>query len=258
MNRRQRQMCIRDRLKAEEEKKKAVQKEEELKTEAPAAEEKPAAAPAPSPAPAPVNKAPQQPASANVYRPAGGVGAQKSGAPRPPVNGQRNTYIPSRQQGAGAPRTPGARPPFNAQRPQGAGSFQRPPRPMGGLRTPAAPPPPPPTQRRDAPKKFEKTYVERRPVNKRALIRQQGADVNDFDEDKSGYRKARFGKKNQKKESQTIKIEHAVVTSKEIPIKELSEKLGISAVEITKRLFKEGVMKTVNESIDYDLSLIHI
>ncbi len=239
-------------LKAEEEKKKAVQKEEELKTEAPAAEEKPAAAPAPSPAPAPVNKAPQQPASANVYRPAGGVGAQKSGAPRPPVNGQRNTYIPSRQQGAGAPRTPGARPPFNAQRPQGAGSFQRPPRPMGGLRTPAAPPPPPPTQRRDAPKKFEKTYVERRPVNKRALIRQQGADVNDFDEDKSGYRKARFGKKNQKKESQTIKIEHAVVTSKEIPIKELSEKLGISAVEITKRLFKEGVMKTVNESIDYD------
>ncbi len=239
-------------LKAEEEKKKAVQKEEELKTEAPAAEEKPAAAPAPSPAPAPVNKAPQQPASANVYRPAGGVGAQKSGAPRPPVNGQRNTYIPSRQQGAGAPRTPGARPPFNAQRPQGAGSFQRPPRPMGGLRTPAAPPPPPPTQRRDAPKKFEKTYVERRPVNKRALIRQQGADVNDFDEDKSGYRKARFGKKNQKKESQTIKIEHAVVTSREIPIKELSEKLGISAVEITKRLFKEGVMKTVNESIDYD------
>ena len=32
----------------------------------------------------------------------------------------------------------------------------------------------------------------------------------------------------------------------------LSEKLGISAVEITKRLFKEGIMKTVNESVDYD------
>ena len=51
---------------------------------------------------------------------------------------------------------------------------------------------------------------------------------------------------------QTVKIDHAVVTSKEIPIKVLSEKLGISAVEITKRLFREGVMKTVNESIDYD------
>ncbi|MGN1078495.1 MAG: translation initiation factor IF-2, partial [Candidatus Gallimonas sp.] len=32
----------------------------------------------------------------------------------------------------------------------------------------------------------------------------------------------------------------------------LSEKLGISAVEITKRLFREGIMKTVNESVDYD------
>lgn len=76
--------------------------------------------------------------------------------------------------------------------------------------------------------------------------------MGDFDEDKSGYRKARFAKKNVKKEVQTVKIDHAVVTSKEIPIKTLSEKLGISAVEITKRLFREGIMKTVNESVDYD------
>ncbi|MDE7158549.1 MAG: translation initiation factor IF-2 N-terminal domain-containing protein, partial [Clostridiales bacterium] len=124
---------------------------------------------------------------------------------------------------------------------------------MGGR--PAAPAmPAPSTQRRDfsAPKKYEKSYVERRPVNKRALQRQQGADIDDFDEDKSGYRKARFGKKNARKETQTVKIDHGVVTSKDIPIKTLSEKLGISAVEITKRLFKEGIMKTVNESIDYD------
>ena len=32
----------------------------------------------------------------------------------------------------------------------------------------------------------------------------------------------------------------------------LSEKLGITAVEITKRLFKEGIMKTINDSLDYD------
>ena len=182
-----------------------------------------------------------------VYRP-DGANAQRT--PRTPTTGgQRNTYIPS---GPNSTRPQGARQTFTPQRPQGAGSFQRPPRPMGGMRPPVAPPPPPPTQRREAPKKFEKTYVERRPVNKRALQRQQGAEVSDFDDEKSGYRKARFGKKNAKKETQTIKIEHAVVTSKEIPIKELSEKLGISAVEITKRLFKEGVMKTVNESIDYD------
>ncbi len=115
-----------------------------------------------------------------------------------------------------------------------------------------APVTPAPVQRREPAKKYDKTYVERRPVNKRALVRQQGASIGDFDEEKSGYRKARFGKKGGRKETQTIKIEHAVVTSREIPIKVLSEKLGISAVEITKRLFKEGIMKTVNESVDYD------
>ena len=222
-------------------------------------EKKPAEAKAEAePVPAPVRPA----------RTENGANAQRPVSPRNPAGGtQRATYIPSRPAGAQRPQGQGARPPFNAQRPQGgagmrppfnaqrpqgAGSFARPARPMGGLRTPAAPPPPPPTQRRDTPKKYDKTYVERRPVNKRALQRQQGADVNDFDDDKSGYRKARFGKKGAKKETQTIKIEHAVVTSKEIPIKELSEKLGISAVEITKRLFREGVMKTVNELIDYD------
>ena len=35
-------------------------------------------------------------------------------------------------------------------------------------------------------------------------------------------------------------------------MKVLSEKLGVSAVEITKRLFKEGIMKGINDSIDYD------
>jgi len=101
-------------------------------------------------------------------------------------------------------------------------------------------------------KTFEKTFSEKKPLNKRAMIKQEGLDVSDFDDDKSGYRKARFGKKEKKKDIPTIKIERAVVTTKEIPIKVLSEKIGVSAVEITKRLFKEGIMKSVNESIDYD------
>ena len=46
------------------------------------------------------------------------------------------------------------------------------------------------------------------------------------------------------------------MTTDDIPIKTLSEKLGISAVDITKKLFKEGVMKTVNESIDYDTAAL--
>ncbi len=101
-------------------------------------------------------------------------------------------------------------------------------------------------------KTFERTYTEKKPVSKRTLVRQQGMTVEDFDEDKSGYRKVRSPKKQKSQEIATIKIEHAVVTTQEIPLKVLSEKLGVSAVEITKRLFKEGIMKGINDSIDYD------
>ena len=104
---------------------------------------------------------------------------------------------------------------------------------------------------------FDKTYVERghAPLSKRALQKQQGASIEDFDENKSGYRKLRV-KKDKKNTAQTIKIEHAVVTTDDIPLKVLSEKLGVGAAEITKRLFKEGIMKTVNESIDYDTAAL--
>jgi len=101
-------------------------------------------------------------------------------------------------------------------------------------------------------KTYEKTYSEKKPVSKRALVKQMGMTVEDFDEDKSGYRKVRSPKKQKKQEIPVIKIEHAVVTTQEIPLKVLSEKLGVSAVEITKRLFKEGIMKGINDSIDYD------
>jgi len=104
---------------------------------------------------------------------------------------------------------------------------------------------------------FDKTYVEKAhaPMSKRALQKQQGASIDDFDENKSGYRKLRV-KKDKQKSAQTIKIEHAVVTTNEIPLKVLSEKLGITAAEITKRLFKEGIMVTVNGSIDYDTAAL--
>ena len=126
---------------------------------------------------------------------------------------------------------------------------------MGGVSSAPVAAPVPTTSRSSAPAKkktFEKTYTEKKPLSKRSLIKQQGMTVEDFDEDKSGYRKMRTPKKQKSKEIATIKIEHAVVTTQDIPLKVLSEKLGVSAVEITKRLFKEGIMKGINDSIDYD------
>lgn len=220
-------------IKKSEEKQSAVPERETARKPAPA-ESKPAAAAKFTPAEA--KRTPAKEARPSSYQ------SKPSASARRPAS-ERPVYRPS--SGAGT-----ARPPFNASRPDNRSA-----RPAAGGRytAPSTPAPAPAPKREFAsPKKFEKTYVERRPVNKRALQRQQGASVGDFDEDKSGYRKARFNKKGVKKETQTVKIEHAIVTSREIPIKVLSEKLGISAVEITKRLFREGIMKTVNESVDYD------
>ncbi len=127
---------------------------------------------------------------------------------------------------------------------------------------PAAPQPTKPAGKTFGPDKkkqsYEKTYVEkdRHAISKRALAKQQGVTVADFDEDKSGYRKLRVKKTKGAQSAQTVKIDHAVVTTNDIPLKVLSEKIGVTAVEITKMLFKEGIMKTVNESIDFDTAAI--
>ena len=98
----------------------------------------------------------------------------------------------------------------------------------------------------------EKSFEEKHVINKRSLIRNQ-ISIDDFDENKTGYRKFRPVKKNkEEKQAQTIKIEKAVINKEIIPLKELSEKIGITAAEITKRLFKEGIMKTINDSVDFD------
>ena len=100
-------------------------------------------------------------------------------------------------------------------------------------------------------KSTEKNFEDKKAINKKSLIKTQ-VSVKDFDEDKTGYRKLRVKKDKKEDAVQTIKIDHAVINKEIIPIKELSEKLGITAIEITKKLFKEGIMKTINDSVDYD------
>ena len=186
--------------------------------------------------------------------------ARPTGAKRPPmrfVNGQavgvyvakpgtENNDKPSYRSGGANSFRPRGDKPFPQR--SGAGSPQFKPR-TGAV---AAPILPKENTKTPSKKKFEKTYVEKRPVSRYTLQKQQGMTVEDFDEDKTGYRKVRLPKKAKKADIAAIKIDHAVVTTQEIPLKVLSEKLGISAVEITKRLFKEGIMKSINDSIDYD------
>lgn len=85
--------------------------------------------------------------------------------------------------------------------------------------------------------------------NKRNLLTRDFSG--DYDEDRV-VRKARSKKSDSGATVVAPKITNAVVTSKEVPIKVLSEKIGVSASEIIKQLFKEGIMKTINDSVDFD------
>ena len=177
-----------------------------------------------------------------------GVYVAKPGVDTNASSSYGSTYRP-RPQGDRPARPTGERT-FTSGRPSGT----RPTRTVGSAPIAAPIMPSRDTKSFSAPakKKFEKTYTEKKGLSKRDLERQRGMTVEDFDEDKSGYRKVRSPKKQKRQEIPTIKIEHAVVTTQDIPLKVLSEKLGVSAVEITKRLFKEGIMKGINDSIDYD------
>ncbi len=239
---------------------KAAEKEHEKQSEK---TEKEPAPPESVNVPVSEKRPPVQAASSQTARPAKSVNYQQSsniGAKPKPENktfvNRDNRDNRENRNNTRPPRT-GTRPPFNAQ--QGQRPVQS--RPLTGVANARGAASAAPVQSAktknfgpDKKKGYEKTYVEkeRKTISKRAMQKQQGASIEDFDENKSGYRKLRTKKDKRQVNVQTVKIDHAIVTTDEIPLKILSEKLGISAVEITKRLFKEGIMKTVNESLDYD------
>ena len=252
--RREAELAEAARKKAEEEQALRSAAAEKQPEEAPSAEQAPAKS---APAEAKAAPAAEQPAAARSER-------REQPAPRPqrqPAAEQRPADRQKPAAGKTFVNTDSSKPRGERPaRPQQGAKPGAPARPQQGARPAAASSA---AQSKPAAKNFgpdkkkggyERTYVEkeRRAPSKRSLAKQQGPTVADFDEDKSGYRKLRVKKAKQRQSAQAIKIDHAVVTTSEIPLKVLSEKLGITAVEITKRLFKEGIMKTVNESIDYD------
>lgn len=95
-------------------------------------------------------------------------------------------------------------------------------------------------------------FDDRGSMNKRALLK-KGYIVDDKimldDEDA----KVRVFKNKSKSAAggQASVIDHAVITTDPVPIKVLSEKTGIPVAEIIKNLFLLGIIKTINESIDF-------
>ena len=218
---------------------------------APVSEAKPAANPAPERRPA----APAKEGDSRARQPRTAQPQQQGTSSGRPRQNDNRTFV---NRDTRPPRPgQGARP--GAPRPAGAQGRPSAPRPAAGGARPAAPSAAKPAKNfgPDKKKGGDRTYYEKekKPLNKRSLQKQQGASVEDFDDERGVYRKVRT-KKAAKSAVQTIKIERAVVTTDNIPIKVLSEKLGVTAVEITKRLFKDGIVTTVNGSIDYETAFM--
>lgn len=97
-------------------------------------------------------------------------------------------------------------------------------------------------------------FDDRSTMNKRTLMK-RGYLVDDrisYDEDGEAIvRNYKVSKNRGGGNSATVIIENAVITTDPVSIKTLSEKIGKSAAEIVKTLFVLGIMKTINDSIDF-------
>lgn len=104
--------------------------------------------------------------------------------------------------------------------------------------------------------KHNTNYDEKKGQGKR---REEGGKRNNiYIEDENGFEEISFGsrksikKKKEQSAAQVITITHAVLTSKEITVKDFSEKIGKPVTEIVKKLMLLGIMATINSNIDFD------
>ena len=151
---------------------------------------------------------------------------------------------------------------YQGQRPQGQGQGQN------GIRRPSSSasvanaaqqfPPKPAAQKGKGGKQNSNSgsskFDDKSTMNKRALMK-RGYLVDDrisYDEDGEAIvRNYKVNKNRGGGNSATVIIENAVITTDPVSIKTLSEKIGKSAAEIVKTLFVLGIMKTINDSIDF-------
>lgn len=107
-----------------------------------------------------------------------------------------------------------------------------------------------------AQKKNNNNYDEKKTQGKR---REESKHSNFYIEDENGVEEISFGSRKsvkKKKETQSnvniTVIKHAVLTSREITVKEFSEKIGKPVTEIVKKLMMLGIMATINSNIDFE------
>ncbi len=178
----------------------------------------------------------------------------------PPPAPQPSTQQRGPRSGGSFSRTPngarqqGQRPVGGAQRPTGSGVGQnRPqgPRPVSGGMKLAPMPAPQGKDRKAYDKKKDYNKPEdKKTMTKRTLIR-KGFITDDVGEERMGTRKLKNKKAKAPVVVAPIKIEKAVITTENLTVKILSEKIGKTAQEIIKQLMLLGIMTTINSVVDF-------
>lgn len=103
-------------------------------------------------------------------------------------------------------------------------------------------------------KTFEHSGEDKKSMNKKALVMRGYVDDDTLYDDGGRMGSKKRGKK-QKEETQTIvapKIEHAVITTDNLTVKMLAEKIGHTVPEIMSKFLILGMMVNINSNIDFD------
>lgn len=101
----------------------------------------------------------------------------------------------------------------------------------------------------DKKKDFNKPE-DKKTMNKRTLIR-KGFITDDVGEERMGTRKLKNKKPKAPVVVAPVKIEKAVITTENLTVKILSEKIGKTAQEIIKQLMLLGIMTNINSVVDF-------
>ena len=88
-------------------------------------------------------------------------------------------------------------------------------------------------------------------LSKKQLMRRNYIDTNPDIEERMGSRRISRPKKKQETPHIAPTIENAIITSENVTVKTLSEKIGKPVPEIIKQLMILGVLATINSSIDF-------
>lgn len=103
-------------------------------------------------------------------------------------------------------------------------------------------------------KAFEHSGEDKKSMNKKALVMRGYVDDDSLYDD-DGRMGSKKRSKKQKEETQTVvapKIDHAVITTDNLTVKMLAEKIGHTVPEIMSKFLLLGMMVNINSNIDFD------